>query len=118
MTTNSDADDLGILCALDEIRKGEGKHIRAGAGRWRNKPMAVFEENGEIHVTNFICPHSGGPIADGKIKDGIVECPWHAWRFHVETGLSADGEDGHSIAVYETKIEDGKLLVGGIKKPR
>jgi nitrite reductase/ring-hydroxylating ferredoxin subunit len=118
VTTNADADEFGVVCALNEIRKGEGKHFKPQGGRWRNKVMAVFEENGEINVTNFVCPHSGGPIGDGAIKDGIVECPWHGWRFHVDTGLSADAEDGHALAVYETQVVDGNLLVGGLKKPK
>ena len=81
--------------------------------------MAVFEENGNIYVTNFICPHSGGPIADGSIKDGVIECPWHGWQFDASTGISADkAGDGHDIEVYETKVEGDQMLVGGIKKSK
>lgn len=115
MTTNED--DFGPLCTLDQIRKGEGRHFRPNGGRWRNKAMAVFEENGEYFVTNFICPHSGGPISEGKLVDGVVECPWHGWKFHVDTGLSADKEDGHSVEVYETRIDGDTLMVGGLKRP-
>jgi nitrite reductase/ring-hydroxylating ferredoxin subunit len=112
-------DDFGPLCGLSEIRKGEGKHFRPQTGRWRNKAMAVFEENGNIYVTNFICPHSGGPISDGTIKDGVIECPWHGWQYDASTGLSADrAGDGHDIEVYETKVEGDQLLVGGIKKSK
>ena len=117
MTTSNETAEFGPLCSMSEIRIGEGKHFRPTGGRWRNKAMAVFEENGNVYVTNFICPHSGGPISDGLIKDGIIECPWHAWRYDAATGLSADQVDGHTIEVYETKIEGDQLLVGGIKRP-
>ena len=117
MTTSNETTEFGPLCSMSEIRIGEGKHFRPTGGRWRNKAMAVFEENGNVYVTNFICPHSGGPISDGSIKDGIIECPWHAWRYDATTGLSADQVDGHTIEVYETKIEGDQLLVGGIKRP-
>ena len=46
---------------------------------------------------------------------GIIQCPWHGWRYHVDTGLSADSEDGHGIEAYEIKIEGDQILVGGIK---
>ena len=117
MTTEKQPDEFGFLCKLSDLRPGEGKHFRPAGGRWRMKPMAVFEENGNYYVTNFICPHSGGPLASGTLKDGIVECPWHAWRYHVDTGLSADKEDGHAVEVYETRIDGGDLYVGGIKRP-
>ena len=45
---------FGTLCTLDQVRKGEGKHFRPTTGRWRNKSMAVFEENGSYYVMNFI----------------------------------------------------------------
>ena len=115
MTTNQD--EFGPLCTLRQIRQGEGRHARPTGGRWRNKAMAVFEENGEYFVTTFICPHSGGPLSEGKIIDGIVECPWHGWKFHADTGLSADQADGHAIEVYETRIDGDTLMVGGIKLP-
>ena len=111
--TTSATTEFGPLCKLSEIRIGEGKHFRPQGGRWRNKSMAVFEEKGNYYAINYICPHSGGPIGEAKIEDGIIECPWHAWRYHADTGLSADTDDGHSIEVYETKIEGDQLLVGG-----
>jgi nitrite reductase (NADH) small subunit len=104
------------LCKVDDVRDGEGRHVRPMTGRWRNKAMAVFKENGQFYAMNFICPHSGGPISEGTIKDGIVECPWHAWRFHADTGLSTD-EDGDHISVYECKVEGDQVLVGAIKRP-
>ena len=116
MTSNDD--EFGTLCTLAEINKGEGKHFRPQTGRWRNKAMAVFEEDGNIYVTNFVCPHSGGPISEGWIKDGVIECAWHGWKFHADTGLNAEKDDGHSIEVYETKIEGEELQVGGIKRPK
>ena len=80
--------------------------------------MAVFEENGQLSVTNFICPHSGGPISEAKLVDGVIECPWHGWKFHLDTGLSADKEDGHSLDVYEIRVDGDTLLVGGLKRPK
>ena len=116
MTTSIDTSEFGPLCLISQLRIGEGKHFRPQGGRWRNKSMAVFEENGNIYAMNYICPHSGGPIGEATIKDGIIECPWHGWRFDATTGDSADKEDGHTIEVYETRIEGDQLLVGGIKR--
>ena len=105
------------LCPLSDIRpNGEGRHFRPATGRWRNKAMAVFEEAGKFYAMNFVCPHSGGPMSEGWIRDGIVTCPWHEWQFDASTGLSTE-KDGHAIEVYETRQEGGNLLVGGIKRP-
>lgn len=114
--TTRDTPDFVPLCALAEIPKGAGRHFRPSTGRWRNKAMAVFEENGSYHAVNFICPHQGGPISEGPIEGGVVTCPWHDWKFHADSGLSVD-DDGHHLEVYETKVEGDQLMVGGIKRP-
>ena len=33
-----------------------------------------------------VCPHMGGPLAQGRIQDGEVTCPWHRYRFDLQTG--------------------------------
>ncbi|MEM9492884.1 MAG: Rieske (2Fe-2S) protein, partial [Myxococcota bacterium] len=27
------------------------------------------------------CPHEGYPLSTGALKDGIVTCAWHNWKF-------------------------------------
>ena len=116
MTTINKPAEFVPVCKVSELHGSEGRHVRPATGRWRNKAMAVFQEDGHYYVLNFICPHQGGPMSAGVLKDGIVECPWHSWKFHAGTGLSVD-EDGHDIEVYECKVEGDELLVGGIKRP-
>ena len=106
--------DFVALCSVDDVKPGEARHYRPAAGKWRLKPMAVWNENGEFHITNYVCPHSGGPLSEGKIENGVIECPWHAWQFNVADGKSARG-DGHAIAIYECKVEGGEVLVGDVK---
>ena len=86
------------------------------SGRWRRKPIAIWNDEGTYHATNFVCPHMGGPLSDGKLKDGIIECPWHGWRYHIDSGLS-EQDDGHSIAVYECRVEGEDVMVGAIRQP-
>ena len=102
------------LCKVDDVRPGEARHFRPMQGKWRLKPVAVWNEGGDFHITNYVCPHSGGPLSEGTIENGVVTCPWHAWQFNVSTGKSARG-DAHAIAIYECKVEDGEVLIGDVK---
>ncbi len=45
--------------------------LRDGGGR----PAALLDR----------CPHRGVALSLGKVRDGVIECPFHGWRF------SADG---------------------------
>lgn len=102
------------LCSVDDVKPGEARHYRPTQGALRLKPVAVWNDNGAYHITNYVCPHSGGPLSEGKIENGVLECPWHQWQFDAATGKSARS-DGHVINVYECKVEDGQILIGGVK---
>ena len=106
--------DFVPLCGVDDVKPGEARHYRATQGKWRLKPVAVWNDNGTHYITNYVCPHSGGPLSEGKIENGVLECPWHQWQFDAATGKSAKG-DGHAISVYECKVEDGQIMLGDVK---
>ena len=32
--------------------------------------------------------HQGGPLGEGSLDSKTVTCPWHGWKFDVESGVS------------------------------
>lgn len=95
-----------------DIPPGSGKLVIGAA----DKPMALFNIDGEFFAINHICPHRGGPLADGRLEGSIVTCPWHGWTFDVRTG-EPDHPGGHSVAAYAVKIEGSDVYVGWLKTP-
>lgn len=80
-----------------------------------DKPMALFNVNGEYYAINWICPHMGGPLGAGTLNGYVVTCPWHGWTFDVRTG-KPDHPGGHCVSAYETRVEDGYVYVGWLKR--
>ena len=56
------------------------------------------------------CPHRSGVLSDGLLRDGVVTCPEHWWRFDVRTGARTDHPE-QSIACYPTRVVDGWIEV-------
>jgi nitrite reductase (NADH) small subunit len=49
--------------------------------------MAIFHlRSGEVFATQAVCPHRGGPLADGLVGAGTVICPLHSWKFDLKSG--------------------------------
>jgi nitrite reductase/ring-hydroxylating ferredoxin subunit len=48
--------------------------------------VCVANLDGDLCATDNTCPHWGGPLGQGKIKDGMLVCPWHRWTFNLRTG--------------------------------
>jgi nitrite reductase/ring-hydroxylating ferredoxin subunit/uncharacterized membrane protein len=50
------------------------------------------------------CTHKGGPLSDGALICGTVQCPWHGSQFDVHTGEVKCGPAEQKIKTYP--IED------------
>ncbi|MDZ4743198.1 MAG: non-heme iron oxygenase ferredoxin subunit [Verrucomicrobiota bacterium] len=93
------------LCTVHELQPGQCKGINI-----KGEDVGLFNIDGEFCAMENTCPHQGAPLTQGPVKDGVVMCPWHMWRFNVKTGksLTAPGAD---MKTYEIKIEGEDVLI-------
>lgn len=69
------------VTAVTEVPVGEGREFVVGS-----RILALFHVEDRFLAIDGICPHAGGPLAQGKLNGCIVTCPWHGWQFDVTTG--------------------------------
>ena len=55
------------------------------------------------------CTHKGGPLSDGALACGTVQCPWHGSQFSVRTGEVQHGPAEHSIRVHSVVENRGRV---------
>ncbi len=77
--------DFVTVCKVQDVAEGEGKTVQANG-----KLVALFRVGGEIHAIDDVCPHMGASLSGGHVENGVVTCPWHAWRFRLADGAWAD----------------------------
>ena len=98
-------DEAHVLGPLADIPVGEGRAYAVG-----DLQIAVFRlRNGTVRATQAVCPHAGGPLADGQLDDSVVVCPLHAAAFELETGHALDGHP--SLTLYPVRVVDGNIAV-------
>lgn len=88
-----------------DIKEGEGKPINA-----HGHDIALFNVDGKFYAVQNNCPHRQGPLGEGMLDGDVVTCPWHGWRFNVQTGKCSNVPTV-SIKTYEVKIEAGDIYV-------
>jgi nitrite reductase (NADH) small subunit len=88
-----------------ELPEGEGRQLVVDG-----VSVAVFREGGRVYALDGICPHAGSPLGPGFVSKGMVECPWHGWRFKLEDGSCPDVE-GLRQVVFRVKEERGFIYV-------
>ncbi len=80
---------LHTLGPVDQIPLGEGRAFGVDG-----EQVAVFRlRDGTLRALSAVCPHRGGPIADGTIDRQVVICPLHQHAFDLETGCSRTGAE-------------------------
>jgi nitrite reductase/ring-hydroxylating ferredoxin subunit len=52
--------------------------------------FALYKIGARIFAAQSFCPHLEGPLFQGTVSGTEVVCPWHQWRFSLETGLRTD----------------------------
>jgi nitrite reductase/ring-hydroxylating ferredoxin subunit len=60
-----------------------------GAGPW-----VVFNVDGERYALSRRCRHLRADLAEGRIEDGCLECPWHHARYNPRNGQMVRGPQG------------------------
>jgi nitrite reductase (NADH) small subunit len=93
------------MATLSELPVGMSKEVEHDG-----RIYALFNVDGTIHAIDGICPHQGGPLADGPLEGTLVTCPWHGWQFDVCNGKTPLGSKLKQ-SVYEVKLEDQDILV-------
>lgn len=86
----------------------DGKPVVVEVGR---VPVMLVRQGSEIFATDAWCPHAGGPLADGTVEDGVVECPWHQSRFCLADGAPTQGPAASPLRTFEVKEEGGRIAV-------
>lgn len=96
--------DLG---PSDELKPDQMKLVRLGDMRL----VLARTEDGHVAFDDR-CTHRGGPLSDGVLACGTVQCPWHGSQFDVRSGLVRRGPAETPIGTYEVVERDGRVWLG------
>jgi nitrite reductase (NADH) small subunit len=100
---NSDFVRIGNVSELPP--EGEAKAFAC-----ETRELCVARIDGQITAIDNVCPHRGGPLAQGSVVETKIVCPWHGWEFDLATGL-APGSTTIGAPVYEIKTDGEYILV-------
>ena len=98
------------VARVGDIPDGEGRAYEVDG-----RMVAVFFTDGQYQAIDDFCPHMGASLAGGAVEDGIVVCPWHAWRFRISDGTWCDNPK-IGIDSFEILVEGDEIKVGVSEK--
>jgi nitrite reductase (NADH) small subunit len=88
---------------MSDIPLGSVEDIPLGEGRTyavEGRQIAVFRmRDGSLRALDAVCPHRGGPLADGLTDAQVVVCPLHNFTYDLRTG-SEVANGGVAVSAY------------------
>ena len=91
--------------SLASLPAGEMMEVESG-----DRKVVICNTGGKVHAMNGVCPHRGGPLAEGALQGTMVVCPWHAWEFDCVTGEN-DYNPGLKQEKFAVKVEGSDIFV-------
>jgi len=94
------------VAKVGSIPEGQGATFTVG-----ERLVAVFHQNGEYWAIDDLCPHMGASLGAGHLdEEGVVTCPWHAWRFDICDGTWRDNPR-LKIDAFHVRVEGDEIQV-------
>lgn len=104
-TIDKNNDEFVAVAKLSDVPVGGGKTLKKCG-----KQIALIRvDEGCVYAIDNRCPHEGYPLADGTIKDGVLTCDWHNWKFDLKSGACLRG--GEDVRAYPLCVKDGEILL-------
>lgn len=86
--------------ALEVDELPEGRPVKARLGL---QSLALVRNGETVRALHDQCAHAGGPLSEGQLVDGCLECPWHGSRFRLADGRAVRGPTAYDQPVYEVR---------------
>jgi anthranilate 1,2-dioxygenase ferredoxin subunit len=94
------------LCSTDDVDWDSAIRVEEG-----DLVLAVFNINGTFYVTDDLCTHGPGSLADGYLEGHEVECDFHNGKFDVRTGEVTAPPCMIPIKTYKVVVENNEVMI-------
>jgi isorenieratene synthase len=95
----------GVLKRVRQLPSG-GWYVVAATDTLTDQPkffyidgheLSVWRRGGGIAAVINRCPHMGAPLSEGRIREGVLTCPWHGLEI-------AEGKHGKFLETHDDGV--------------
>lgn len=72
-------------------------------------PAVLLRQGRAIYAIAATCSHLGGPLDEGTVRDGVVQCPWHGSCFRMTDGSIVNGPATYAQPTFAVRVRNGNI---------
>lgn len=91
----------------EDIEEGQAVQVIV-----KGRHIVLCRYLGQLHAIDDRCTHDNGPLGEGELVDGQIECPRHGARFDVCTGRALCLPAVGAVHTYSVEVRDGSIWIG------
>jgi nitrite reductase/ring-hydroxylating ferredoxin subunit len=99
-------DDWTSVLPEAELAEGDPRRVVTG-----DAAILLVRDGGQVYALANRCSHLGGPLNDGVIVDGCVQCPWHQSMVRLRDGHIVRGPASVPQPTYDVRLQAGQIQV-------
>jgi nitrite reductase/ring-hydroxylating ferredoxin subunit len=94
------------VARLEDLAAGQPQLVTVNGTR-----VALVRVGDTVYACGDTCPHSGGPLSEGRLRGMRLVCPFHGWMYDVRTGECVIPGRGARVPIYPVRVEAGEVWV-------
>lgn len=84
----------------------EGKLTRVDVA---GMPAVLLKQGRAMYAIAATCSHLGGPLDEGTVTGGVVQCPWHGSCFRMSDGSVVNGPADYAQPTFALRVRNNKI---------
>lgn len=102
----SGSDDYEAVIPVESVEENKLYRVMASG-----VPVVLLRQGLQYYAISATCPHAGGPLDEGELQGGVVQCPWHGSRFRLRDGRVLTGPATTKAHRYDVRVKNGQVEV-------
>ena len=94
------------LCDKNLLPIGELRSFKI-----RSREILAVNLQGKVYCLDGRCTHAGAPLAEGKLNEGVLTCPWHYSQFNITSGEVLGGPAYKPLKSYIVEERENAVFV-------
>lgn len=98
--------DFVKVANVEDVPENTVKVVEAAGTK-----IALCHSEGGFYAVADLCTHDNGPLGEGELWDGQIECPRHGARFDIKSGKALCLPAVLPVPTYKVELRGNEIWV-------